>query len=150
MNESQHILLVEDNLYDAELSMISLKRSNLANPIDLVRDGEEALDYLCRRGRYAGEPPINVGLVLLDVRLPKIDGMEVLRNMKADDQLKHIPVVVLTGSPDERDFVESYKLGVQAYIQKPIDIKAFHMAIAQAGLRWYTRTNLPVNVARIS
>src|SRR5512140_1340523 len=94
MDESQHILLVEDNPYDAELSIISLKRTNLANQIDVVTDGEEALDYLHHRGRYSNWPPVDLGLVLLDLKLPKIDGMDVLRQMKADIKLRHIPVVV--------------------------------------------------------
>ncbi len=139
----QRILLVEDNPYDAELTMVALKRSNLANPIDIVTDGEQALEYLFRTGEHEGRPDGDPGLILLDVKLPKLDGMEVLRQIKADEQLRRIPVIVMTSSVDDKDAMESYHLGVNAYLEKPLDLKRFHQAISKLGVVWFMYTEQP-------
>jgi CheY-like chemotaxis protein len=131
------ILLVEDNPDDVELTLHSLQQENLANKIAVARDGEEALDFLFRRGAHApqGLAP-QLKLVLLDLKLPKVDGMEVLRQMKNDERTKTIPVVILTSSKEERDLVNGYKLGVNSYIQKPVDFEQFRETVKKAGLYW--------------
>ena len=135
--EEIEILLVEDNAADAELALHALRREKLANSIHLVRDGEEALDYLFCRGAYQDRSPDHQPrLVLLDLKLPKVDGLEVLRQLKSDARLKFIPVVILTSSREERDLVESYKLGVNSYIQKPVDFDQFREMIKEVGLYW--------------
>lgn len=131
------VLLVEDNPTDAELCIDVLKEHNFGNQITWVKDGAEALDFLYRRGAYAaaGENG-NPRVVLLDLRLPKVDGIEVLRTVKTDESLKSIPVVVVTSSREDRDLVESYKLGVNSYIQKPINFEDFAKEIAGVGFYW--------------
>jgi CheY-like chemotaxis protein len=135
--EDLQILLVEDNPKDVKLTLHALREDNLGNTIQVARDGEEALDYLFCRGQFASRtfdrPP---RLVLLDLKLPKVDGLEVLRAVKGDPRTKAIPVVVLTSSREECDLVESYKLGVNAYIQKPVDFDSFRQAVKQLGLFW--------------
>jgi CheY-like chemotaxis protein len=128
--------MVEDNPNDAELTLEALAGHNLANEVTWVHDGEEALDYLFCRGRYAGEDGNNLAVVLLDLKLPRVDGLEVLRTMKADERLRLIPVVILTSSREERDLVESYKLGVNAYVVKPVDFKEFMTAVEKLGVFW--------------
>jgi two-component system response regulator len=131
------ILLVEDNPNDAELALYALEKHKLANRIDIVRDGAEALDYLFRTRAYA--PRISERLpqlILLDLKLPKIDGIEVLRQIKSDDRTKSIPVVMLTTSREESDIVESYRLGVNSYIVKPVDFSQFTKAIEEVGFYW--------------
>ena len=129
------ILLVEDDPRDVQLTLRELDR--VQNKIEVVRDGEEALDFLFCRGPYSGrsteDPP---KLVLLDLKLPKVDGLEVLREIKGNSQTRTIPVVVLTSSREERDMVESYKLGVNSYVQKPVDFDQFRKAIQTLGLYW--------------
>jgi CheY-like chemotaxis protein len=130
------ILLVEDNLNDIELVLSALKRNNLTNEIITARHGGEALDFLHRRGTYAnynGDDPL---LILLDLKMPKVDGLEALRQIKADDRLKLIPVVMLTSSAEETDLVKSYRLGVNAYVVKPVDFSQFVEAIRQLGIFW--------------
>jgi len=135
--EEIEILLVEDNPADAELALHALRREKLANSIHLVRDGEEALDYLFCRGSYQDRSADHQPrLVLLDLKLPKVDGLEVLRQVKNDARLRSIPVVILTSSREERDLVESYKLGVNSYIQKPVDFDRFREMIKEVGLYW--------------
>jgi two-component system response regulator len=135
--EVLQILLVEDNPNDVKLTLQALREENLVNNIQVARDGEEALDILFCRGEFAGRsfdnPP---RLVLLDLKLPKVDGLEVLRAVKGDPRTKAIPVVVLTSSREECDLVESYKLGVNAYIQRPVDFDSFRRAVKQLGLFW--------------
>ena len=131
------ILLVEDNPDDVELALFALKKNKFANTIHVARDGEEALDFLFCRGEYStrsfDKPP---KVVLLDLKLPKVDGLEVLRTLKNDSRTKAVPVVVMTSSKQQRDMVEGYRLGVNSYIQKPIDFAAFREIIKQLGYYW--------------
>ena len=136
MNPTGRILLVEDSVQDVELTLTALERHNLANEVVVTRDGQEALDYLYRRGAFkmrAGGTPV---VVLLLIKLPKVDGLEVLQRMRADDSLKRTPVVMLTSSREEQDIVRSYDLGVNAYVVKPVDFQAFVGAICELGLFW--------------
>lgn len=132
----KRILLVEDSPYDAELTLEALAQHNLANEVKWVHDGEEALEYLFCRGRYEGVDCEELAVVLLDLKLPKVDGLEVLRAIKADEKCKMLPVVVLTSSREERDVVESYKLGVNAYVVKPVDFEEFINAVKELGVFW--------------
>jgi CheY-like chemotaxis protein len=132
----KRILLVEDNPNDAELTLEALAEHNLANGVELVKDGEEALDYLYRRGKYAGRNNGNLAVILLDLKLPKVDGLEVLRIIKSDENLRFIPVVVLTSSREERDMIESYRLGVNAYVVKPVNFCDFMNAVRELGAFW--------------
>jgi two-component system response regulator len=146
MNPNQvEILLVEDNPNDAELTLYALKKYNVANHIDIARDGAEALDYVFCTGAYAHRRIENgPKVVLLDLKLPKVDGLEVLRRIKADPRTRTIPVVVLTSSREERDIVESYQLGVNSYIVKPVDFEQFTEAVRQLGLYWMLLNQSPV------
>jgi CheY-like chemotaxis protein len=130
------ILLVEDNPHDLELTLIALERSQLANEVVIVRDGAEALDYLHGRGAYAGREQGNPAVVLLDLKLPKVDGLEVLAEIRAVAALKSVPVVMLTSSKEEQDLIRSYELGVNAYVVKPVDFTEFVRAIADLGIFW--------------
>jgi CheY-like chemotaxis protein len=130
------ILLVEDNPNDLELVLIALERSNLANEVIVVRDGAEALDYLNCAGEWTKRAAGNPAVVLLDLKLPKIDGLEVLRHIRSADRLKSMPVVMLTSSSEEQDLLRSYELGVNAYVVKPVDFKEFVRAIADLGIFW--------------
>ncbi|MGO8791167.1 MAG: response regulator [Terriglobia bacterium] len=142
------ILLVEDNPNDVKLTMHALREENLGNTIQIARDGEEALDFLFCRGEFSSRtfdrPP---RLVLLDLKLPKVDGLEVLRELKGDPRTHAIPVVVLTSSREESDLVESYRLGVNAYIQKPVDFAAFRRAVKELGLFWLVVNEPPPSSA---
>jgi len=130
------ILMVEDDPKDVELTLTALEDYNLSNEIVVTRDGEEALDYLYCRGSFRMRTSENPAVLLLDLKLPKIDGLEVLRTIKSDEKLKIIPVVVLTSSREERDMVASYKLGVNAYVVKPVDFHEFVNAIKELGVFW--------------
>lgn len=130
------ILLVEDDPSDLRLTMHALRGENLGNQIAVARDGEEALDFLFCRGQYVDRSPNNPRLVLLDLKLPKVDGLQVLREIKASTATQSIPVVVLTSSREEKDMIESYQLGVNSYIQKPVDFEQFREAIRILGLYW--------------
>lgn len=130
------ILLVEDNANDAELTLTALAENNFANEVDVVRDGAEALDYLFRRGAYANRAAHNPAVVLLDLKLPKVDGLEVLEQVKRDDRLRTIPVVMLTSSREEQDLVRSYDLGVNAYVVKPVEFGEFMDALKELGFFW--------------
>lgn len=143
MKDEVEILLVEDDTNDMDLALHALRRENLANKIFVARDGEEALEFLFCRGVFSERsfdyPP---RLVLLDLKLPKVDGIEVLRQIKSDSRTKTIPVVILTSSKEERDLVKGYDLGANSYIQKPVDFEQFRSTVKQAGLYWLL-TNQP-------
>jgi CheY-like chemotaxis protein len=130
------ILMVEDDPRDVELTLTALEDYNLTNEVVVARDGEEALDYLYCRGSFKMRTNENPAVLLLDLKLPKIDGLEVLQTVKGDDNLKMIPVVVLTSSREEKDMVQSYKLGVNAYVVKPVDFHEFVNAIKELGVFW--------------
>jgi CheY-like chemotaxis protein len=130
------ILLVEDDPNDVELTLTALEDYKLANEVVVTHDGAEALDYLYRRGNFANRSTDNPAVLLLDLKLPKVDGLEVLEQIKADAQLRLIPVVVLTSSHEERDMVASYKLGVNAYVVKPVDFHEFVNAVKELGVFW--------------
>jgi CheY-like chemotaxis protein len=130
------ILLVEDDPNDTELTMTALEEYHLSNEVVVAPDGAEALDYLYHRGKFQGRGNGNPAVMLLDLKLPKVDGLEVLKQIKSDDNLRMIPVVVLTSSREERDMVASYKLGVNAYVVKPVDFHEFVNAIKELGVFW--------------
>jgi CheY-like chemotaxis protein len=136
MNGIGRILIVEDDPKDVELTLNALDEYNLANEVVIVRDGKQALDYLYCRGNYAGRANDNPSVMLLDLKLPKVDGLEVLAQVKSDEHLKLIPVVVLTSSHEEKDMVTSYKLGVNAYVVKPVDFHEFINAVKELGVFW--------------
>ena len=130
------ILLVEDDPRDLELTLVALERSQLANEVIIVRDGEAALDYLTRNGEYTGRSEGNPAVVLLDLKLPKVNGLEVLQTVRNTEPLRSIPVVMLTSSHEETDVLRSYQLGVNAYVVKPVEFKQFVEAIADLGIFW--------------
>src|SRR5262249_24714746 len=130
------ILLVEDDPKDVELTMTALGEYNLSNEVVVATDGEEALDYLYYRGKFQRRSGENPAVLLLDLKLPKVDGLEVLKVVKSDDTLKFVPVVVLTSSREEKDMVASYQLGVNAYVVKPVDFHDFVNAIKELGVFW--------------
>jgi len=138
MNSDEvEILLVEDNPADVELTLRALRKNNLANRIHVARDGEEALDFMFCRGAYSTRSPNALPrFILLDLKLPKVDGLEVLRQLKSDPRTRSIPVVILTASREERDLAESYKNGVNSYIQKPVDFDQFRDIVKNLGLYW--------------
>lgn len=142
--KSVDILLVEDNPTDVELALRALKKSGVANNIYVVNDGEDALDFIYCRNKYVSRKPNDSPkVILLDLKLPKVDGLEVLRTLKKDEEKKNIPVVVLTSSDQEKDMIESYKLGVNSYIQKPVDFDQFIKAVNQIGYYWLLLNRLP-------
>lgn len=144
LSHELEILLVEDNPNDAELALRALKKNNLANKVVRVCDGEEALDYIFARKAYVSRNKLNIPrLILLDLKLPKIDGLEVLKVIKADKVTSLIPVVVLTSSREENDMVESYRLGVNSYIVKPVDFDKFIEAVRNIGLYWLLLNQQP-------
>jgi len=136
MSTLGRILLVEDDPKDVELTLTALEEYHLANEVVVAGDGEEALDYLYRRGSFATRSNDNPAVLLLDLKLPKVDGLEVLQQIKSDENLKIIPVVVLTSSHEEKDMVASYRLGVNAYVVKPVDFHEFVNAIRELGVFW--------------
>ena len=144
----KHILLVEDDPRDVELTVEALKKHNLSNKMVILRDGEEALEYLYCRGRFKTRTQGNPVVVLLDLKMPKVDGLEVLRQIKSDDKLKVVPVVIVTSSREEQDLVRSYRLGVNAYVVKPVDFKQFHNAIGELGLFWAVINEPPPESAK--
>ena len=137
------ILLVEDNPADAEMAIRALKRGRLANGIEWIADGELALDYLFRRGQYAARPLGNPRLILLDLKMPKLDGIDVLRALKADPAMRTVPVVMLTSSNEENDIVRSYDLGVNSYIVKPVEFDRFVDAVSKLGVYWTVMNKVP-------
>jgi CheY-like chemotaxis protein len=150
MCELKRILLVEDNVNDIELTFAALEENHLANEVVVVRDGAEALDYLYRRGVYKMRAEGRPAVVLLDLKLPKVDGLEVLKTVKSDDDLKTVPIVMLTSSREEVDVVTSYGLGVNAYVVKPVDFNDFVSAIKKLGLFWAVINEPPPGSANLS
>lgn len=145
INSVVEVLLVEDNPNDAELCIRALKKHNLANKLLWVKDGAEALDVLLQTGSYTGREPSNKPrVVLLDLRLPKIDGLEVLRKVRATDSTKTIPIVVLTSSREDRDVGEAYKLGANSFITKPVEFDSFVDTVAKLGLYWLVVNKPPL------
>jgi CheY-like chemotaxis protein len=136
MSNLRRILYAEDNPKDVELTLTALQECNLVNEVDVVNDGQAVLDYLTFQGAYRMRAREYPALVLLDIKMPRVDGIEVLRRIKADARLKLIPVVMLTSSREERDLAESYKLGVNAYVVKPIDFSEFLHSVKQLGIFW--------------
>lgn len=132
----KRILLAEDNDRDVELTLAALEEHNLANEVVVAHDGAEALDYLYGRGKFTGHANGLPVVVLLDLKMPKVDGLEVLRQMKDDPHLKHVPVVMITSSREEQDLIRSYQLGVNAYVVKPVDFQKFVESVKQVGFFW--------------
>jgi len=130
------ILLVEDNPHDVELTLRALKKHHLANNVHVARDGEEALDYMFATGPFSGVKCSQLKVILLDLKLPKVSGIEVLRKLKGDERCKTVPVVVLTSSQEDQDIEECYKLGVNSYVVKPVEFEAFAKTVAELGLYW--------------
>ena len=148
MNKIGRILMVEDDPKDVELTLTALEEYNLANEVIVTRDGEQALDYLYSRGEYKARASGNPAVMLLDLKLPKVDGLEVLKQIKSDGELRMIPVVVLTSSKEEKDMVASYKLGVNAYVVKPVDFHEFVNAIKELGVFWAVINEPPLGSVR--
>ena len=148
IRELKRILLVEDDPRDVELTLEALGENNLMNEVDVVGDGEKALDYLLKRGEFAVRSGKNPAVILLDLKLPKIDGKEVLKEIRSHDALKMIPVVVLTSSREQRDLVEAYRLGVNAYVVKPVDFHEFVDAVKHLGLFWAVINEPPPGSAK--
>ena len=148
MRRSRVILLVEDNPDDVELTLRAFERSKIANEVIVASDGEEALDYVFVRGSHAGrDPETQVSVVLLDLKLPKVPGLEVLKRMRADERTRRLPIVVLTSSNEERDIISSYDLGANSFVRKPVDFAQFTDAARQLGLYWL-RLNEPADGQR--
>jgi CheY-like chemotaxis protein len=143
MNAIHSILLVEDNPQDVELTLAALGEHHLANEVVVATDGEEALDFLYQRGRFKMRTSGNPAVVLLDLKMPKVDGLEVLRTIKQEEKLRTIPVVMLTSSREEQDLVRSYGLGVNAYVVKPVDFQGFVDAVKQVGVFWAVHNEPP-------
>lgn len=138
------ILLVEDNQKDEALTLRALKKSGIANEVTVMRDGAEALDYLFRTGAYAGQNPMHVPtLILLDLNLPKIGGLDVLKRIRNDERTKLLPVVILTSSDEEKDLVEGYRSGANSYVRKPVEFQEFAGAVQQLGLYWLILNKSP-------
>ncbi len=140
----QIILLVEDNPDDVDLTLRALKKSNIANEVVVARDGVEALEYLFGTGKYAGRDPSAIPqVVLLDLKLPRMDGLEVLERIRADERTRLLPVVILTSSKEEQDLVQSYRMGANSYIRKPVDFNQFTEATRQLGMYWLVLNEAP-------
>lgn len=144
INDKTEILLVEDNPNDAELTLRTLRKHNLANHVEWVKDGEAALDFLFRRGAYVGRNDNDtLRLVLLDLRLPKVDGIEVLQQIRSHEQTRMLPVVVLTSSKEDRDLLATYQLGVNSYVAKPVVFEEFARTVAELGMYWLVINKIP-------
>lgn len=143
MTEIKQILLAEDSPQDVEMTLTALEEHRLANEVVVVPDGVEALDYLYSRGKYAGRPPGLPALVLLDLKMPRVDGLEVLRKLKGDPAMASLPVVMLTSSREEQDLVQSYAAGANAYVVKPVDFDGFVNAVKQIGAFWVLHNQPP-------
>ena len=143
MAKFKRVLLVEDDPHDVELTLTALEDNHLVNEVEVVNDGEAALDYLYHRGAYTAKPGGNPAVVLLDLKLPKINGIEVLRQIRSDEKMKMIPIVILTSSREEKDLVESYRLSVNAYVVKPVKFGEFIESVRQIGLFWAITNETP-------
>jgi two-component system, response regulator len=137
------ILLAEDSDADAELTLRALRKGNLVNKVMRVRDGVEAIEYVFREGEFTGRPGGNPRLVLLDMKMPRLGGLDVLRRLRSDERTKYIPVVVLTSSAEDRDIIESYHLGVNSYLVKPVNFAEFTQVVAHVGLYWAVLNRMP-------
>jgi two-component system response regulator len=147
MNQKRSILLVEDNPDDEELTLRALSRNLIANDVVVAHDGEEALDFIFGRGAWAGRDPTELpALILLDLNLPVLDGLGVLRQIRADERTRRAPVVILTSSSEQRDLVRSYDLGANSYVRKPVEFEEFVEAVRQLGVYWLVLNELPVPV----
>lgn len=147
MNDYIEIILVEDNPHEAELAIRTLKKHNLANKLFHIDDGEEALDFIFSRGKYESRTNIpQPRLILLDIKLPRVDGLEILRQIKANPTTRMIPVVMLTASKEERDVIESYQLGVNSYLVKPVNFESFTKAVAELGFYWLLLNQSPFSM----
>jgi CheY-like chemotaxis protein len=136
-SQSKFVLLVEDNPDDVELTLRAFKKYNVINEVVVANDGVEALDFLFGKGKYAGRDVSKLPeVVLLDLKLPKVDGLEVLQRLRADERTKHLPVVILTSSNEERDLISGYKLGANSFVQKPVEFTQFSLAVGQLGVYW--------------
>ncbi|WP_347558483.1 response regulator [Robbsia sp. KACC 23696] len=144
------ILLVEDNPHDLELTLIALERTNLANEVVIARDGQEALDYLAGEGAWSDRDPGNPAVILLDMKLPKVDGLEVLAEVRRRGESAAIPVVMLTSSKEEHDLLRSYALGSNAYVVKPVDFQDFISAVSDLGIFWAVLNEPPPGSLRVS
>ena len=148
MTQEMDILLIEDNPEDVEITLRAFHKHHIANKIHVVRDGEEALECLFSTGRYSeGSPCQNTRLILLDLKLPKVDGLEILQKVKSDPRTRHIPVVVLTSSREEADLAKSYNYGVNSYVVKPVDFAQFSDAVRQVGLYWMLLNHVPAELS---
>jgi two-component system response regulator len=145
MNSNQlEIVLVEDSLSDARLTMMALRSGNIANEVIHLKDGEEALDYFFCKGKYANRKVVNpVGLILLDLKMPKLNGIEVIQQLKSNDQTRFIPIAVFTSSQEDPDMKECYRLGVNSYIVKPLDFEQFAKTVREVGLYWLVTNSRP-------
>jgi two-component system response regulator len=140
------VLLVEDNIHDAEMTIRALKKVNLANNLVHVKDGEEALEFIYARGRFSDRQPSHLPkVILLDIKMPKVDGIEVLRQLKTSESSKSIPVVIMTSSKEEQDIINSYELGVNSYVVKPVDFEGFARAVSQLGMYWLLTNEAPIS-----
>lgn len=148
LSKIKRILLAEDNENDVELTLTALQEYRLSNEVTVVRDGAEALDYIYQRGKYASREKGLPCVVLLDLKMPRVDGLQVLREIKSDPALRHIPVVMLTSSREEKDLVESYDLGVNAFVVKPVDFEQFLQAIRALGMFWALVNEPPIQKPR--
>ena len=149
MSDLKPILLVEDNPKDVELTLAALEQSQLANEVVVVRDGAEALDFIYRRGKHESRNTVDPAVVLLDLKLPKVDGLEVLAKIKGDPAMRHTPIVMLTSSREESDLVRSYQLGVNAFVVKPVGFREFFEAIQDVGIFWAVLNEPPPRNGRM-
>ena len=148
MSNGMEILLIEENPEDVEITLRAFQKHHIANRVHVVRDGEEAVECLFSTGRYAEHSPCrNIRLILLDLKLPKVDGLEILQKCKTDPRTRHIPVVVLTSSREEQDLAKSYNYGVNSYVVKPVDFPQFSDAVRQLGLYWMLLNQVPAELA---
>ncbi len=147
LNEIE-VLLVEDNVHDAEMTIRSLRKVNLSNKLVHVKDGQEALDFIFAEGRYSGREVYKPKVILLDIKMPKVDGIEVLRQLKSRESTRTIPIVIMTSSKDDQDIVRSYELGVNSYVVKPVDFEGFAKAVSELGLYWLLTNQPPLADSR--